>query len=61
MHHRINGRITTCEDQTVRFAWIDERPFNYLDGYVLTGSDVSLARAAFAPRSSVLGCPRDLR
>lgn len=32
----------------MKFAWIDERPFNYLDGDVLTGSDVSLARAAFA-------------
>ncbi|MBP2391832.1 transporter substrate-binding domain-containing protein [Aeromicrobium fastidiosum] len=33
----------------MRFAWIDERPFNYLDDDgVLNGCDVSLARAAFA-------------
>lgn len=32
----------------MRFAWIDERPFNYLDDGTLTGCDVALARAAFA-------------
>lgn len=36
----------------MRFAWIDERPFNYLDGSAaqphLLGCDVALARAAFA-------------
>jgi polar amino acid transport system substrate-binding protein len=39
----------------MRFAWIDERPFNYLNGSAdrpdrpdLLGCDVALARAAFA-------------
>ena len=27
----------------VRFAWIDERPFNYLDGSRLVGCDVAVA------------------
>ena len=30
----------------VRFAWIDERPFNYLDDGRLVGCDVALARRA---------------
>ncbi|GAA1016603.1 hypothetical protein Aple_085820 [Acrocarpospora pleiomorpha] len=37
----------------MRFAWIDERPFNYETDGVLAGCDVALARAAFA----VLGHP----
>jgi polar amino acid transport system substrate-binding protein len=32
----------------VRFAWIDERPFSYEVGGVVTGCDVELARRAFA-------------
>ncbi|MCO7238798.1 transporter substrate-binding domain-containing protein [Aeromicrobium sp. CnD17-E] len=32
----------------MRFAWIDERPFNYLPAEGLTGCDGALARAAFS-------------
>ncbi|MDA0184261.1 transporter substrate-binding domain-containing protein [Solirubrobacter phytolaccae] len=32
----------------MRFAWIDERPFNYEGPNGLTGCDVELAKAAFA-------------
>jgi hypothetical protein len=31
----------------MRFAWIDERPFNYERPEGLTGCDVALARRAF--------------